>query len=106
MRDDSLRIADMREALERIQGFASGGRAAFFSDPKTNEAIAYEMLKLGEAAGRVSAPFRKKHTEVPWRRLASLRNEIVHEYFRIDLDSLWEFVQSELDAVDRALRGL
>lgn len=104
MRDDRLRVADMREALERIRGFVSGGRSAFFSDLRTNEAVAYEVLKLGEAAGRISAPFRRAHPKVPWRRLASLRNEIVHEYFRVDLDGLWEFVDSELVDVERALR--
>lgn len=106
MRDDRLRVADMREALERIRGFVAGGRSTFFGDLRTNEAVAYEVLKLGEAASRVAAPFRKAHPNVPWRRLASLRNEIVHEYFRVDLDDLWEFVSVELARVERALRDV
>lgn len=106
MRDDPRRIADMREALERIRGFVTAGRAAFFADTKTNEAVAYEVLKLGEAASRVSNSFRREHVEIPWTRLAGLRNEIVHEYFRVDLDDLWEFVQTELKALERALRDL
>ena len=96
----------MREALERIRGFVTAGRASFFADAKTNEAVAYEVLKLGEAASRVSASFRRSHPEVPWSRLAGLRNEIVHEYFRVDLDDLWEFVQTEMVTLDRALRKI
>lgn len=106
MRDDRLRVADMQEAIERMRSFVSGGRAAFFGDPRTNEAVAYEVLKLGEAAGRISTPFRKAHPTVPWRRLAALRNEIVHEYFRIDLEDLWEFVAVEMETVERALRDI
>ncbi|MCI4346495.1 MAG: DUF86 domain-containing protein [Thermoplasmata archaeon] len=96
----------MLEALERIRGFSSGGRATFLSDAKTQEAVAYELLKLGEAANRVSKPFRSSHAAFPWARLIEPRNEIVHEYFRVDPDSLWEFVESELDGVERKLRQL
>jgi uncharacterized protein with HEPN domain len=96
----------MLEALERIRGFSSGGRAVFLADQKTQEAVAYELLKLGEAANRVSRPLRTTHSEVPWSRLIGLRNEIVHEYFRIDPDALWEFVEQELDPLERGLRLL
>jgi uncharacterized protein with HEPN domain len=106
LREDTLRLADMLEALERIRGFSSGGRAGFLADQKTQEAVAYELLKLGEAAGRLSRPLRKTHSEVPWSRLIGLRNEIVQEYFRIDPDALWEFVEKELDPLERALRPL
>lgn len=106
MRDDRLRLSDMLEALERIRGFAAGGRAAFLSDTKVNEAVAYEILKLGEAAGHLSPSFRRSHGKVPWRRLVGLRNQIIHEYFRVDPDDLWEFVAAELEGLERALRSL
>lgn len=106
MREDRLRLADMLEAFEKIRGFSTGGRATFLSDPKTQEAVAYELLKLGEAANRVTKSFRQRHAGFPWARLIDLRNEIVHEYFRVDADSLWEFVENELDRVERQLRGL
>jgi len=106
VRDDPVRVADMRESLERIRGFVAGGRAAFFSDAKTHEAVAYEVLKLGEAAGHISVYFRRRHPEVPWKRLAALRNEIVHEYFRVDLESLWQFVEAEMGVLEDGLRGL
>jgi uncharacterized protein with HEPN domain len=106
VRDDPLHIADMREAIERIRSFVSRGRSSFFEDLRTNEAVAYEVLKLGEAASRVGSRFRRAHPEVPWSRLAALRNEIIHEYFRVDLDDLWEFVESEMGDVERVLRDL
>ena len=104
MREDPLRVADMLEALERIQSFVSGGRSEFFGDTKTQVAVAYELLKLGEAANGTSFALRRSHPGIPWRRLISLRNTIVHEYFRVDLDTLWEFIETELSEVERALR--
>jgi uncharacterized protein with HEPN domain len=106
VREDRLRLADMLEAMEKIRGFSAGGRGAFLSDEKTQTAVAYELLKLGEAAGHVSKSLRRDYSEFPWSRLIDLRNEIVHEYFRIDVDSLWEFVEHELDGIERGLRRL
>jgi uncharacterized protein with HEPN domain len=106
LREDTLRLADMLEALERIRGFSADGRARFLADPMTQEAVAYELLKLGEAAGRVSKTLRRGHPEVPWGHLVELRNEIVHEYFRVDSDALWQFVERELDVIERGLRPL
>jgi uncharacterized protein with HEPN domain len=106
VRDDPVRIADMLEALERIRSFVSGGQAVFFADPKTHLAVAYEILKLGEAANGVSTGLRRSHPSVPWKRVVALRNEIVHEYFRLDLEALWEFIQEELPRLERSLRGI
>jgi uncharacterized protein with HEPN domain len=104
MRDDALRIADMFGAIEQIRTYISAGSATFFGDSKTSDAVAYELLKLGEAASRVSATVRRAHPEVPWRRLLRLRNEMIHEYFRTDPRTLWSFVTRELDSAERALR--
>lgn len=87
MRDDRPRLADRLEALERIRSFSAGGRASFLCDTRTQEAVAYELLKLGEAASRGSKSFRRAHPGFPWAHLIGLRNEIVHEYFRVDPDS-------------------
>ncbi|MFI5417948.1 MAG: DUF86 domain-containing protein [Candidatus Lutacidiplasmatales archaeon] len=106
MRGDALRVSDLLEAIERIRSFASGGRTGFFGDPKTSEAITFELLKIGEAATGLSVAFRESNTKVPWRRLVDLRNEIVHEYFRVELDDLWEFVVHELEGLERELRRL
>jgi len=106
VREDGLRLADMLEALERIRGFSSEGRTPFLTDPKTQEAVAYELLKLGEAASRLSPALHRAHPRVPWSHLIELRNEIVHEYFRVDPDTLWEFVETELDPLERVLRPL
>jgi uncharacterized protein with HEPN domain len=96
----------MLESIERVRAFTSAGRAAFFTDSKTSEAVTLQLLKLGEAASGLTAAFRGAHERVPWGRLVALRNQIVHEYFRVDLDDLWEFVVRDLDELERELRRL
>ncbi|MCI4318205.1 MAG: DUF86 domain-containing protein [Thermoplasmata archaeon] len=106
MRGDSLRLADMLQALERIRTFAAPGAATMLADPKTADAIAYEVLKLGEAASQLSPLLRSKHPGVPWGRLIRQRNQMVHEYFRTDEATLWKFVVHDLDPLERELRKI
>lgn len=104
MRGDELRLADILQAVERIRSFTAPGRESFYSDLKTQEAVAFEILKIGETAHRVSPSFRKAHRSVPWNRIVALRNEVVHEYFRVDLDTLWAFVTDEIDGLEKSLK--
>jgi uncharacterized protein with HEPN domain len=105
MRSDTARIGDMLEALEKIRLLTALGRADFFSEIKVHESVAFELLKLGEASGHVSSDFKRAHPDVPWKRLMKQRNQLVHEYFRVDLDDVWEFVSREMDPLERFLRA-
>lgn len=51
---------------------------------------------IGEAASRLPAHVRERHPEVPWTRIVGPRNRIVHAYFDVDLELVWEIVQGEL----------
>jgi len=64
--------------------------ATFCADKKTIHAIAHNLTAIGEAAGRVPPEVQQRHSVVPWVRMRGMRNVLVHEYFRIDLPSLWE----------------
>jgi uncharacterized protein with HEPN domain len=104
VREDRMRLADILQAMERIRGFTATGREVFYGDLKSQEAVAFEVLKIGEAASRVTPSFRRMHLAVPWKRLVDLRNALVHEYFRLEVGDLWAFVTEEMDELEKALR--
>ena len=104
MRDDAVRLADMLRAIEQIRTYTAGGQSEFFRDEKTLDAVAYSLLRLGEAASQVSPELRTAHPAVPWSRLARTRNQMVHEYFRVSAATLWAFVTEDLDPLERELR--
>lgn len=102
-----LLIADMLERIERIRRFVAGlGHEAFLRDQKTIDSVVRNLEVIGEAASRLPKEFRDRNPAVPWRRIVGLRHRIVHEYFDVDLELVWEIVQSELPALERQLRGL
>lgn len=51
---------------------------------------------IGEAANRLPETFRAHHSEIDWRKIIGLRNRIVHDYFSIDVEILWEIIQTDL----------
>ncbi len=61
---------------------------------------------LGEAARALSEPLRKRHPQLPWRDVIAQRNIVVHEYHRLDLDSLWATARQDLPALDAQLAAI
>ncbi len=80
----------MRDALTDIKALTADGRQAFETDRGAQQAVAYNLAVLGEAARVLSPSLRERHVEVPWRDVIAQRNVVVHEYHRLDLlDSIW-----------------
>ena len=71
----------------------------FLEDKRTQQAVIMSLIILGEAATKVMdsyAEFAQAHPEVPWRNMRGMRNRIAHGYFEINLDVVWDTVQSAL----------
>jgi len=74
-------------------------KADFVADKRTQQAIIMSLIIIGEAATKVMdwyAEFTQAHPEVPWRSMRGMRNRIAHGYFDINLDVVWETVQTAL----------
>ena len=67
-RSESLYLSDILEAIDRILSYTSGGREAFFADPRTQDAVARNIEIIGEATRGVSEATKAAHPELPCRR--------------------------------------
>ncbi len=75
---------------------------SFTSDDKTMDAVVRNFEIIGEAANRIDPEFQENNPEIEWKRIRGFRNRIVHEYFGIDYEIVWEIIESYLDElVDR-----
>ena len=82
------------------------GREAFESDELIQTWIVHHLEIIGEAASKLGPGFRAAHSEVPWSEIVAMRNEIVHEYFGIDLDEVWPVVERDLPELKQKLNGI
>jgi uncharacterized protein with HEPN domain len=74
----------------------------FLEDKRTQQAVIMSLIIIGEAATKVMdgyAEFTRAHAQVPWRSMRGMRNRIAHGYFDIDLEVVWETIQSALPAL-------
>ncbi len=99
----------MRQAAADACGFVDGlSKDDFLADKRTQQAVVMSLIIVGEAATKVMdgyAEFTQTHPEVPWRNMRGMRNRIAHGYFDINLDVVWETVQTALPDLLQQLRA-
>jgi uncharacterized protein with HEPN domain len=89
LKDDRVYLAHIRDAVDRILRYTSEGRSEFDHDEKTQDAVVRNLEIIGEAAKNVSDEMRSNRTDIPWRRLAGMRDKLIHEYFGVNLTIIW-----------------
>ncbi len=107
IKDWRVRIEDMLEAIERIQRYTRGcDEAAFARDDRTQDAVVRNLEIIGEAAHKVPAHVTERHKEIPWTRMAEMRNILVHEYHSVDSDLILATVRNDLPDLVKPLRAV
>ena len=79
---------------------------AFFTDKKTVNAVIRSLEVIGEAVKKIPSELRQKHPSLPWKEIAGTRDKLIHEYFGVDLQIVWETTQSDLDALDQEVSSM
>jgi uncharacterized protein with HEPN domain len=104
---DSTKLRHMLDASEKAVSFAAGRTRA---DLDTDELLALALVRLievlGAAAARVAEPFQKSHPELPWQAMRGARNGLIHGYFDVDYDVVWQIVSTDLPDLIPKLRVL
>lgn len=94
---DRSRLVHILEAIERLQKYAGGlCKEELEADVLRYYGIVKNIEIIGEAARMLSTPFKETHTAVNWRMIANMRNFLVHEYFRVDSEVVWEVIHTEI----------
>jgi uncharacterized protein with HEPN domain len=105
-RDSNVYLRDILDAAEKIARYAEGAdRETLAADSKTLDAIIRNLEIIGEAAKNVPEDFRSRHPEIEWKKVAGLRDILIHQYFGIDMDIIWDVVRNKIPALaDRVRR--
>lgn len=106
MKDGQVFLAHIRDAIARIESYTQGGREAFLGDTKTQDAVIRNLEVIGEAVKNLSAGLRAKHPEVPWTRIAGMRDVLIHGYFGVRLETVWNAVEHRLPELKRYVAAL
>lgn len=106
-RDDGLYVEDISQAVENIFEFiGDSSYDNFVRDKKAYSAVMWELMVLGEAANNISDEFKDNHPEIPWFEMSGIRNRLIHEYFSVDHDIVWNTFKNDLPKLKEAIRKL
>ncbi len=106
MRTDRLLLEDMRDAIKIVRRYTPAERTALDTDLPVQSLLLRYIQIIGEAASRLSDALRTAHPQVPWQRLAAMRHVLVHDYFRVDLDQVWNVVIVHVPALEPQIDAL
>jgi uncharacterized protein with HEPN domain len=88
---DEATLIDIISSARWVKLFVAGlTKEQFLSDIKTQSAVLYQLLVMGEAVKRLSREFRSLHPEVPWQLIAGMRDHLIHGYDVIDWEEVWK----------------
>jgi len=100
-------LIDILESALEVEMFIAGmSYDDFFRDKKTINAVIRSLEVMGEAAKRVPEEIRVKYPEIPWKRMAGMRDKLIHEYAGVDMETVWDVATEELPAIKPMLEQL
>ncbi|WP_047985872.1 HepT-like ribonuclease domain-containing protein [Ornithinibacillus californiensis] len=96
MKNDKIYLLHILECIINIESYIPNGENDFFSSKLIQDAVIRNLEIVGEATKRVSKDFREQHSHVPWREMAGLRDVLIHDYFGVDNEIVWNVVEKEI----------
>lgn len=106
-KDDLVRLRHMMDAAREALSFSSGkSRIDLNSDRMLVLSLVKDIEIIGEAAGKVSQETKQMSEKIPWQDITDMRNHLIHAYFDVDLDIVWDTIMSDLPPLVEALEKI
>ena len=106
MKDDEVYLKHIRDATVQINSYTAEGEESFFKEKIIQDAVIRNLEIIGEAVKNLSPDIRKRKPNVPWSRIAGMRDVLIHEYFGVDLKTVWDVVENRLPDLLRQVEEL
>ena len=106
-RDYKVYLEDILEATRKTRRYARGMSVEKLAkDAKTLDAVIRNLEVIGEAVKNVPEEIRSKHSDVDWKKIAGLRDILIHQYFGIDIEIIWDIIQNKLPILEKKVKQM
>ncbi len=104
MKRDEAYLRHILEAISDIRQFIEGiSEEAFMKNKEKQYAVLRALEIIGEATKNLSEKLKVEHPEIPWKDIAGMRNKLIHQYFGVKMELVWETVKSKLPELERQI---
>ena len=106
MNRDALYLRHVLDAIGKIERYVEVGYEEFMAASHWQDAVIRQLEIIGEAVKRISPALLGSRPDIPWRRIAGMRDVLIHDYMGVDLEAVWRVTQQELASLRQAVEAL
>jgi uncharacterized protein with HEPN domain len=107
MKDPLILVSHILDSIYRIEQYMLDiDENSFYKDFLVQDAVIRNLEIIGEASRSLTKEFKGQKPDVPWRKINAMRNKLIHEYFIIDIETVWNVVQLDLPELKQAMLSL
>ena len=100
-------LEDILESIERIEKYTKGKTLKeFLNDYEKQDAIIKRLEIIGEAVKNIPAEIKKKHSEIPWKDITGMRDVLIHEYFGVIMERVWDTAKNDIQKFKKQITEL
>jgi uncharacterized protein with HEPN domain len=96
VKSDLVYLRHILDAIQKIESYVSVGQETFMSTSHWQDAVIRQLEIIGEATKRLSPDLRRRYPHIPWKRIAGLRDVLIHDYLGVDISLVWRITQTYL----------
>lgn len=106
-RNYTLYIRDILDAIRKIDEYVKNlSFDEFRKNDMAIDAVIRNFEIIGEASKSIPSDIKSKYPSIPWKEMSGMRDKIIHEYFGVDLEIVWETVRNSLDPLKKSLKKI
>ena len=107
IKNDQVYLEHIIEAIGKIEDFTEGiSRFDFDGNVMIQDAVIRNIEIIGEATKKISKSFTQFHQEIPWSEMAGMRDKLIHAYFGMDTETIWETVHKNIPTLKHTIQKL
>lgn len=100
-------IKDILESIGRIESYTKNKTEDdFFDNYEKQDAIMKRLEVIGEAVKHIPKDFKEKHSKIPWKDIAGMRDKLIHEYFGVIMERVWDVAKKDIPKLKKQIQKL
>lgn len=106
-RDIGVYLEDIIESIERIQEYVKNkSKKAFENNFKLQDAVVRRFEIIGEAIKSIPQSVKNKYPKIPWKKVAGMRDVLIHEYFEVNLERVWKTIKEDMPRLKKQVGAI